>query len=237
MGICSFTFRWEVNVDIKFALANLNPSWKDLLQDEFHKDYFKTLQLKLSQTKEVIYPKESDIFSVYNLVNPLDIKVVILGQDPYHGDNQAHGLAFSIDQKMKLPPSLVNIFKELSSDLNMELPTVGNLTRWAKQGVFLLNTVLTVQAHEANSHAKLGWEKFTQATIDAINRECEHVVFILWGASAQKKEKYIDTNKHLILKSAHPSPLSVYRGFWGSKPFSQANDYLLKHHKEIIQWS
>ncbi len=165
-----------------------------------------------------------------------DVKVVILGQDPYHGVGQAHGLSFSVQDGIVFPPSLKNIFKELVDDIGCDYPTSGNLTKWAEQGVLLLNTVLTVRAGEANSHREKGWEYFTDATIRAISENLENVVFILWGRPAQMKEKLIDTSKHFILKAPHPSPLSSYRGFFGSKPFSKTNEYLLEHGKTPIDW-
>ena len=224
-------------MDLASAVNSLNPKWKTLLSKEIHSPSFKNLQIFLQSITETIYPSTENIFTTYNLVSPADVKVVILGQDPYHDVDQAHGLAFSVEKDKKLPPSLKNIFKELSDDLALPLRTNGNLTSWAKQGVFLLNAVLTVTAHKANSHKNRGWEAFTDATIKAISDNNKHVVFILWGGSAQKKSSLIDTTKHLVLTSAHPSPLSVYRGFWESKPFSQTNNYLKSHQKSAIEWS
>ena len=213
-------------------------SWKVVLQDEFQKKYFIELKKKLLQEKDLytVYPKNKHIFNAYNSMEFYDVKVVILGQDPYHGPNQAHGLAFSVQDGITFPPSLKNIFKELVDDIGCKYPTSGELTKWAKQGVFLLNAVLTVRSSQANSHREIGWEEFTDATIKAISNNLEHVVFILWGRPAQMKEKLIDDKKHLILKAPHPSPLSSYRGFFGSKPFSQANKYLQQYHKSPIQW-
>ena len=224
-------------MDLVSAVNSLNPKWKTLLSKVIYSSSFKNLQIFLHSITETIYPSTENIFAIYNLLSPEDVKVVILGQDPYHDVDQAHGLAFSVEKVKKLPPSLKNIFKELSDDLALPLRTNGNLTSWAKQGVFLLNTVLTVTAHKANSHKNKGWESFTDATIKAISDNNDHVVFILWGGSAQKKRSLIDTTKHCVLNSAHPSPLSVYRGFWESKPFSQTNNYLRSHHKSTIDWS
>lgn len=216
----------------------IDESWKNILKEEFTQDYFSNLKSFLVE-EEIsynIFPLNKNIFRAYNTVKFQDVKVVIIGQDPYHGENQAHGLAFSVLDGTKFPPSLVNIFKELHEDIGCAFPISGNLSKWAKQGVFLINTVLTVRAHEAGSHKKQGWENFTDATIRAINKHLEHVVFILWGKPAQEKEKIIDASKHLILKAPHPSPLSSYRGFFGSKPFSQTNTYLKQHDKKEIDW-
>ncbi len=216
----------------------IDESWKNVLSAEFTKEYFYNLKnfLIKEQSKYTIFPKNSHIFSAYNNTKFDDVKVVILGQDPYHGANQAHGLAFSVQDGIKFPPSLNNIFKELEDDLGCSWPSSGNLTSWSMRGVFLLNTALTVREAEANSHQNMGWEYFTDATIQAISLHHTHVVFILWGANAKTKEKLIDTNKHLIIKSAHPSPLSSYRGFFGSKPFSKTNEYLRVHDKKEIEW-
>lgn len=219
-------------------INNITNSWSDLLSSEFSKDYFTLLNnFILNEQKQYsIYPNSSDIFNAYNITPIEGVKVVILGQDPYHGPNQAHGLAFSVQDGIKPAPSLNNIFKELSSDIGCNIPSSGNLISWSEQGVFLLNTVLTVRAGNAGSHQKQGWELFTDATIKAINNNCENVVFILWGKPAQSKEKLIDENKHLILKAPHPSPLSSYRGFFGSKPFSTTNEYLRANNKAEIDW-
>ncbi|WP_373072947.1 uracil-DNA glycosylase [Sulfurimonas sp.] len=213
-------------------------SWINVLHNEFDKEYFYNLKLFLKdeQSKYTIYPKNSNIFNAYNSTEFSEVKVVILGQDPYHGPKQAHGLSFSVQDGVALPPSLKNIFSELVDDLGCSYPTSGNLQSWANQGVVLLNAVLSVRASQANSHQGMGWEYFTDATIKAINDNLENVVFILWGRPAQMKEKLIDANKHLILKAPHPSPLSSYRGFFGSKPFSQSNNYLLAHNKSPIEW-
>lgn len=224
-------------MDIRSTIETLNPKWKKLLCEELQSSSFKKLQLFLSQQTETTFPEENNIFNAYNLTDPENIKVVILGQDPYHDVDQAHGLAFSVEKVTKLPPSLKNIFKELADDLQTPMRVEGNLTSWAEQGVFLLNSVLTVTAHQANSHKNQGWEVFTDATIKVISDRCEHVVFILWGGSAKKKLSLINQKKHCVLSAAHPSPLSVYRGFWESKPFSQTNNYLKKHDKSMIDWN
>ncbi|WP_428737192.1 uracil-DNA glycosylase [Sulfurimonas sp.] len=215
-----------------------NESWREVLSDELTKPYLKELKKTLIQEKQhyTIYPQEENIFNAYNTTDFENVKVVILGQDPYHGPNQAHGLAFSVLNGVQHPPSLVNIFKELSDDIGCTYPKTSELTFWAKQGVFLLNAVLSVRAANAASHQGLGWEQFTDATIQAISENKEHVVFILWGRPAQMKEKLIDSRKHLILKAPHPSPLSSYRGFFGSKPFSKTNAYLIANNKTPINW-
>ena len=213
-------------------------SWINVLKDEFDKEYFYKLKLFLKdeQSKYTIYPKNSNIFNAYNSIEFSDVKVVILGQDPYHGPNQSHGLCFSVQDGIAFPPSLKNIFTELVDDIGCTYPTSGNLQSWAKQGVVLLNAVLSVRASQANSHRGMGWENFTDATIKAISENLDNVVFILWGKPAQMKEKMIDKTKHLILKAPHPSPLSSYRGFFGSKPFSQTNSYLITNNKKPIKW-
>ena len=215
-----------------------NPSWRAALSDELVKPYLQELKKFLIEEKlhHTIYPKEEDIFTAYNTTNFEDVKVVILGQDPYHGANQAHGLAFSVLNGIKHPPSLVNIFKELQDDIGCAYPTTSELLPWAQQGVFLLNTVLSVREAQAASHKEKGWERFTDATIQTLSQKREHLVFILWGRPAQMKTKLIDNSKHLILQAPHPSPLSAYRGFFGSKPFSQTNTYLQVHGKEPISW-
>ena len=215
-----------------------NPSWRAALADELAKPYLKELKKFLIEEKlhHTIYPKEEDIFTAYNTTDFEDVKVVILGQDPYHGANQAHGLAFSVRNGIKYPPSLVNIFKELQADIGCAYPTASELLPWAQQGVFLLNTVLSVREAQAASHKEKGWERFTDATIKTLSDQRNNLVFILWGRPAQMKTKLIDGSKHLILKAPHPSPLSAYRGFFGSKPFSQTNAYLQAHNKEPINW-
>ncbi len=216
----------------------IDESWKNVLKSEFSKEYFSDLKAFLleEQKQNKVFPANKNIFTAYNITKFEDVKVVIIGQDPYHGDNQAHGLAFSVEDGTKFPPSLVNIFKELSDDIGCPFPVSGNLLNWGNQGVFLINTVLTVRAYNAASHKGMGWENFTDATIKVINDNLQNIVFILWGKPAQMKEKLIDNSKHLILKAPHPSPLSSYRGFFGSKPFSSSNNYLKLHNKKEIDW-
>lgn len=214
--------------------------WKTLLQDEFAKPYMQELFQfleKENNSGKNIFPPQSEIFSAFNLTPFSRVKVVILGQDPYHGKDQAHGLAFSVLPGIKTPPSLVNIFKELKDDIGLDIPNHGCLRAWAQEGVLLLNNVLTVEESKAASHQNKGWERFTDKVIEILNAEKENLVFILWGNPAQKKAKHLDQNKHFILKSPHPSPLSVYRGFMGSKPFSQANEYLSSKGLVPINWS
>ncbi len=218
--------------------VQIEESWKRHLAPEFEKPYFVSLAnfVREEYAKGAVYPPGPLIFNAFNLC-PFDkVKAVIIGQDPYHGPGQAHGLCFSVNDGIPFPPSLVNIFKEISSDLGVSVPTTGNLTRWANQGVLLLNATLTVRAHQAGSHQNHGWEEFTDAAIRALATEREHLVFLLWGAYAQKKGAFIDRNKHLVLASVHPSPLSAYHGFFGNKHFSQANAYLTAHGQEPIQW-
>ena len=224
-------------------MTNINPkieaSWKEVLMPEFKSDYFLKLKSFLAEEikKHLIFPAEKNIFAIFDLV-PFDkVKVVILGQDPYHGGGQAHGLSFSVPHGIKIPPSLQNIFKELKSDLNIDAPTSGNLEKWAQQGVFLLNATLTVRANEAGSHQKKGWEQFTDSVIKTLSEKRENIVFILWGNYAQAKEKLIDAKKHFIIKSAHPSPLSAYNGFWESKPFSKTNSFLQSKGLKTINWN
>jgi uracil-DNA glycosylase len=216
----------------------IDESWKNVLQDEFVKEYFSSLKTFLLEEEKryKVFPLNKNIFNAYNKMKFEDVKVVIIGQDPYHGEGQAHGLAFSVLEGTKIPPSLVNIFKELKDDIGCAIPMNGDLTKWANQGVFLINAVLTVRAATAGSHRNKGWEYFTDATIEAISDKLDHVVFILWGRPAQMKEKLINHSKHLVLKAPHPSPLSAYRGFFGSKPFSKANAYLRSHKKKEIDW-
>ena len=213
-------------------------SWKERLASEFEKEYYKRLVLFLRDEEKntTIFPPKPKRFNAYNITPFESVKVVILGQDPYHGEAQAHGLSFSVQGDQTLPPSLKNIYKELVDDIGCPMPQSGDLTSWAQQGVFLLNTVLSVRASQAGSHQKQGWEQFTDATIRLISEEKEHVVFILWGRPAQAKEALIDASKHLILKAPHPSPLSSYRGFFGSKPFSTTNHYLQDHGLSTIDW-
>lgn len=216
----------------------IEKSWRKNLLDEFQKPYFASLKKFLIQEKQnhTVYPKGADIFAAFNNTPFESVKVVILGQDPYHGANQAHGLAFSVNEGIIHPPSLKNIFKELKDDMGCDIPKSGNLTPWAKEGVFLLNTVLSVRSNEANSHKNMGWENFTDAVIKVLSERKENLVFILWGAPAGAKSSLIDTKKHLILKAPHPSPLSSYRGFFGSKPFSKTNEYLNGHSIKPIEW-
>lgn len=219
-------------------LVKIEQSWNRALENEFHKDYFLELRNKIKEAYNTrdIYPRPIDIFNAFDLTPIKKVKVVIIGQDPYHGPNQAHGLSFSVKDGIKIPPSLRNIFKELSDDLKIKLPTSGNLEKWAKQGVLLLNSVLTVESGNANSHKNWGWEVFTKAVIEIISRELNNVVFILWGRGAQKNEELINTDKHMVLKSVHPSPLSAYNGFFGSKHFSKTNKYLEDNGKIQIDW-
>jgi len=217
---------------------NLTNNWSSFLDEELNKKYFVDLSSFISQEQEKtsIYPSDENIFNAFNLTSLHDLKVVILGQDPYHGTGQAHGLAFSVQEGIAFPPSLRNIFQEYSSDLGYDIPASGNLIKWAAEGVFLLNTVLTVRANEAHSHKGQGWEIFTDTVIKLISDKRDHIVFILWGKPAQSKAKLIDESKHLILKAPHPSPLSSYRGFFGSKPFSKVNIYLREHMIKEIDW-
>jgi uracil-DNA glycosylase len=218
--------------------VKIEESWKSRICNEFEKPYFIKLTefVKEEYHSNTVYPPGSLIFNAFNLC-PFDrVKAVIIGQDPYHGPGQAHGLCFSVREGVDFPPSLVNIFKEIRSDLGTEIPASGNLERWASQGVLLLNATLTVRAHMAGSHQNKGWEQFTDAAISHLNSEKNHVVFFLWGSYAQKKGESIDESKHLVLKSVHPSPLSVYRGFFGNKHFSRCNEYLASHGIEPVKW-
>ena len=218
----------------------LPSSWIQYLEEELNQSYMKDLKKKLIeyQNKNItVYPEKSKIFNAFHLTPFQKIKVVILGQDPYHGPGQAHGLSFSVPHNIKTPPSLMNIFKELDSDLKVEInKTNGNLEHWAKQGVFLLNTTLTVEKSKPMSHKNFGWNIFTDKVIEIINHYRENIVFILWGAHAHSKTHLIDSSKHLILKSVHPSPLSSHRGFFGSRPFSQTNNYLESKEIDKIVW-
>lgn len=219
---------------------NLDKSWKNLLKDELAEPYFKELLHFLEQEMsrgQNIFPPHQQIFTALNLTPFDQLKVVILGQDPYHGNGQAHGLSFSVPRGVKPPPSLMNIYKELKDDLNIPIPDHGCLETWAHQGVLLLNNVLTVREGAAASHQDKGWEKFTDKIIELINAKKEHVVFVLWGSPAQKKAANIDESKHFVIKSVHPSPLSSYRGFFGSKPFSKCNSYLKSQGIQEIDWT
>jgi uracil-DNA glycosylase len=218
----------------------IEASWKSLVGGEFNEPYMQKLRLFLRQEKDAkkyIYPKSADIFKAFEYTPVDKVKVVILGQDPYHGQGQAHGLCFSVPKGIALPPSLQNIYKELQDDLGIKPANHGYLAAWAKQGVLLLNSVLTVEHGKAASHQGKGWEIFTDKIITLLNQQPRPIAFVLWGAYAQKKGMNINTNKHLVLKSVHPSPLSVYRGFFGSKPFSKINDFLIKTHQEPIEWT
>lgn len=212
--------------------------WLNPLSAEFKKPYYKELFLKVKDeySSHTVYPPSKDIFNAYTFTPLKDVKVLILGQDPYHEPGQAHGLSFSVNPGIDIPPSLCNIYKELQSDLGCYIPNNGYLKKWADQGVMLLNNVLTVRAHQANSHRGIGWEKFTEATIRALNEQDRPIVYMLWGRPAQEKCSILNNPKHLVLKAPHPSPLSVYRGFWGCKHFSQANDFLVKNGLQPIDW-
>ncbi|PWH87077.1 uracil-DNA glycosylase [Brumimicrobium oceani] len=220
-------------------IAKLEPSWERVLSEEISKDYFKALETEISKEYEqcTCYPKREEIFAGFNFTPFDEVKVVIIGQDPYHGNGQANGLCFSVNRDVTPPPSLINIFKELNQDLGIAFPNNGDLSHWAKQGVLLLNATLTVKAHEAASHQGIGWEQFTDKVIQVISKEKENVIFLLWGGFAKKKAKLIDASKHFILTSGHPSPLSANRGYWfGNKHFSQTNEILKKNGKETINW-
>lgn len=212
--------------------------WEDFLSEEFHKEYYLKMRrfLKEEYFKKTIYPDMNDIFNALHYTDYEETKVVIIGQDPYHGANQAHGLSFSVKPDIAIPPSLLNIYKELQSDIGCYIPNNGYLKKWAKQGVLLLNTVLTVKAGQANSHKGIGWECFTDKIIKLLNDREDPIVFILWGNHAQLKAKNINRDKHYIIKSVHPSPSSAYRGFFGSKPFSTSNHVLRSMGKEFIDW-
>tara|TARA_R110002126_G_scaffold116140_4_gene255387 strand:+ start:3050 stop:3748 length:699 start_codon:yes stop_codon:yes gene_type:complete len=227
------------NKNIKIDELIYPNSWQEVLKEELSCDYMLKLFRFLEQERQIfnVFPAIPDVFNAFNKTAFKDIKVVILGQDPYHGLNQAHGLSFSVPTSIKTPPSLVNIYKELQSDIEgFKAPIHGNLIKWAEQGVFLLNTVLTVRAHQAFSHRNKGWELFTDSVIQKISQYRENIVFVLWGTPAKSKAKLIDSNKHLILTSTHPSPLSAYRGFLGCKHFSQINTYLANKGCKIIDW-
>ena len=223
-------------------MNKINPaienSWKQELTDEFQSDYFVKLKSFLIEEKKKyqIYPPGSDIFAAFNYTTFDNVKVVIIGQDPYHGIGQANGLCFSVKDGIRKPPSLQNIFKELNNDLGYNIPDNGNLEKWARQGVLLLNATLTVRASQAGSHQNKGWESFTDATIQKLSDKKQNLVFILWGNFAQAKQILIDTSKHFIIKSPHPSPFSADRGFFGSKPFSKTNEYLKETGQKLIDW-
>ena len=219
-------------------MAAISNDWLEPLKPEFSKDYYKELYQKVIEEykTQVVFPPSDDIFNAFALTPLKEVKVVIIGQDPYHNVGQAHGLCFSVRPEVDIPPSLVNIYKELKDDCGCEIPNNGYLVKWAEQGVLLLNTVLTVRAHQANSHRGMGWEQFTDAAIRVLNEEDRPIVFILWGAPAQKKKAMLNNPKHLILEAPHPSPLSAYRGFFGSKPFSKTNAFLEKNGLKPIDW-
>lgn len=219
-------------------MAAINNDWLDALKPEFGKPYYRKLFDRVNEEyrRYQVFPPADDIFNAFHLTPLSEVKVVILGQDPYHNVGQAHGLCFSVRKGVDIPPSLVNIYQELKDDLGCTIPVHGCLTKWARQGVLMLNTVLTVRAHQANSHRGIGWEEFTDAAICALNSQDRPIVYILWGTPAQKKAAMLHNPKHLILKAPHPSPLSAYRGFFGSRPFSQANDFLKAHGAEPVDW-
>ena len=219
-------------------MAALSGDWQNALKDEFKKDYYKKLFVKVKEEygSQTIFPPANDIFNAFHYTPLNEVKVVIFGQDPYHNVGQAHGLCFSVQPGIEIPPSLVNIYKEMQDDLGCEIPNHGHLTSWAKQGVLMLNTVLTVRAHQANSHRGIGWEEFTDAAIRVLNEQDRPIVFILWGRPAQMKRSMLTNPKHLILEAPHPSPLSAYRGFFGSKPFSKTNAFLRANGVEEIDW-
>lgn len=219
-------------------MSMIQNDWLAPLKPEFSKPYYAELFkfVKNEYATRQIFPPADDIFNAFHLTPLHEVKVVILGQDPYHNDGQAHGLCFSVKPDVDIPPSLVNIYQELHDDLGCYIPNNGYLTKWAKQGVLMLNTVLTVRAHQANSHRGMGWEQFTDAAIRILNEQDRPILFILWGSPAQKKAQMLNNPKHLILKAPHPSPLSAYRGFFGSRPFSQTNEFLVKNGLDPIDW-
>ena len=222
------------NMDVK-----IENSWKSVLRDEFDKDYFVRLTEFVREeyrTAEAVFPPGNKIFAAFDATPFDEVKVVILGQDPYHNYGQANGLCFSVGDSVQMPPSLVNIFKEVNSDTGAPIPTSGDLTRWARQGVLLLNATLTVRAHQAASHQGRGWEQFTDAAVAALSARRENLVFLLWGNYAKRKGAVIDRSKHLVLESAHPSPLSAYHGFFGNHHFSRVNAYLVEHGKAPVVW-
>ncbi|MFC2350441.1 uracil-DNA glycosylase [Capnocytophaga granulosa] len=219
--------------------VRISPSWNALLSSEFEKPYFQALTafVKKEYSEHTCYPKGKEIFAAFDKCPVEDLKVVLLGQDPYHGEGQANGLSFSVRDGITHPPSLVNIFREIEEDLKLPYPESGNLSRWAEQGVLLLNATLTVRANTAGSHQGQGWETFTDAVIKSISDNCQHIVFLLWGSFAKKKIALIDTQKHCVLSSGHPSPLSANRGYWfGNKHFSKTNAYLTSVGKQAIDW-
>lgn len=220
-------------------MIDLGNDWDEILEDEFKKEYYLKIRefLKSEYSQRTIFPSMYDIFNALKYTPFRNTKVVILGQDPYHEIGQAHGLSFSVKKGIKIPPSLVNIYKELHTDIGMDIPNHGELTSWAKQGVLLLNATLTVREGQANSHKDIGWAIFTDEIIKKLNMSNSPIVFILWGGNARSKKKYITNSKHLIIESAHPSPLSAYNGFFGSKPFSKANEFLKNNGITTINWN
>ena len=220
-------------------MVNIGNDWDEILKEEFQSEYYLKIRqiLKSEYFSRTVFPPMHDIFNALKYTAYKDTKVVILGQDPYHEQGQAHGLSFSVKRGIKIPPSLVNIYKELSTDIGMKIPTHGELTSWARQGVLLLNATLTVREGQANSHKDIGWAIFTDEIIKRLAKSNEPIVFILWGANARSKKKYITKQNHLIIESAHPSPLSAYNGFFGSKPFSRANSFLVANGKSPINWN
>ena len=219
-------------------MAMIENDWLPVLQEEFRKPYYRSLYTFVKQEYNTtqVFPPADDIFNAFHLTPLSKVKVVIIGQDPYHGDGQAHGLCFSVKPDVEIPPSLKNIYKELQDDLGCYIPNNGYLVKWARQGVLLLNTVLTVRAHLANSHHGKGWEEFTDAAIRALNEQNRPIVFILWGRPARMKKTMLNNPNHLVLEAAHPSPLSAYNGFFGSRPFSKTNNFLVEHGEEPIDW-
>ena len=216
----------------------IEDSWREILQDQFNASYFKSIKEFLVEEKQkyIVYPPGSQIFNAFNLTPFFTVRVIIIGQDPYHGAGQAHGLCFSVPRGIIAPPSLVNIFKEINVDLGIPLPKHGNLEKWARQGVLLLNATLTVRANQAGSHQRKGWESFTDAVISQLSKQRVGLIFLLWGKFAQDKESLIDTQKHYILKAAHPSPYSAYNGFFGCRHFSKTNEILRRHGLPEIDW-
>lgn len=219
-------------------MGAISNDWLEPLKYEFTKDYYKNLFkiVKEEYEKHIIFPAADDIFNAFHLTPLHEVKTVIIGQDPYHNVGQAHGLCFSVKPQIDVPPSLVNIYKEMQDDIGTYIPNNGYLVKWAKQGVLMLNTVLTVRAHQANSHRGIGWEEFTDAAIRILNEQKSPIVFILWGSPAQRKKNMLNNPNHLILEAPHPSPLSAYRGFFGSKPFSKTNSFLKEHGLTEIDW-
>ena len=230
-------YNTDKSIEAKHMAAITN-DWLEPLQPEFSKTYYKNLYVKIKEeyASTQIFPPSKEVFSAFELTPLHEVKVVIIGQDPYHNIGQAHGLCFSVKPDVAIPPSLVNIYKELHDELGCEIPNNGYLVKWAKQGVLMLNTVLTVRAHQANSHRGIGWEEFTNAAIRVLNEQDRPIVFILWGSPAQKKKEMLNNPKHLILQAPHPSPLSAYRGFFGSKPFSKTNAFLQENGLAPVDW-